>query len=285
MSLRELVGTLRGLSDRLPWSPGADPSAFAVRPQTLQGPNRSYRKFVVLGHARSGSSLVIGSLRRHPQVVAFGELFVAGRIGFNVEGYDNHSRALRRARRAFPLEFLDQYIFSAYPVGKRAVGFKLFPDQLDKRPFRCVWDWMGRNPDLSVVLLTRRNPLAAYTSLLIARQTGVFGIRDASQRPSAVVEIDVKKCLAEFEKRERLDAISKTRTAGHSVLELTYEELSADLTSHLSRVQAFLGIDVQLPEIVSVKKEVRPLSEVILNHDELRRALSGTKWAHCLEGD
>ena len=90
-SVRELVGTLRELADRFPWSPGADPGAFAVRPQTSQGPNRSYRRFVVLGHARSGSSLLIGSLRRHPQVVAFGELFVAGRIGFNVEGYDNHS--------------------------------------------------------------------------------------------------------------------------------------------------------------------------------------------------
>ena len=279
MSLRRLVRKLRS------WSPGGDVGAFAVRPRALQGPNRSYRKFVVLGHARSGSSLLIGSLRRHREIVAFGELFVPERIGFNIEGYDNHSRALWRARRAFPLEFLDQYIFASYPAETRAVGFKLFPDQIDARPFSRVWDWMARNPDLAVILLTRRNLLATYASLMVARKTGVYGIQDASQRPTVSVKLDVKRCLAEFEKRERFNAISRSRTAGHRVMELTYEELSADLTSHLSRVQEFLGVDVEPPEIVSVKKEVRPLSEVILNHEEVRRALAGTKWADCLDGE
>jgi len=53
------------------------PSVFDGQARALTGPNRTYKKFIVLGHQRSGSSLVIRSLRAHPQVVGFGELFLA----------------------------------------------------------------------------------------------------------------------------------------------------------------------------------------------------------------
>jgi len=251
----------------------------------MQGPNRGYRKFIVLAHQRSGSSMIIGSLRRHPQVVGFGELFGRLRIGFNVEGYEEqkHSEAMLNARNAFPIEFLDNYIFSSYPEDKRAVGFKLFPDQLAGPHLRCVWEWIGGQRDLAVIFLTRRNLLATYVLLLVAKETGAYGIRQAAERPSITVSVDLDECLASFREREEYNALARERIAGHQVLELAYEELAADPAAHLVRIQEFLGLDVRPPEITAVRKETRPLSQVIANYEEVRKRLAGTKWAGFLE--
>lgn len=261
------------------------PSVFDGQARALTGPNRTYKKFIVLGHQRSGSSLVIRSLRAHPQVVGFGELFLPDRCGFNIEGYDERAAVLLRARNAFPVEFLERYVFSGYLSDKRAVGFKLFPDQLDNDRFRCVWDWVERERDLAIVLLNRRDRLATYTSLLVAKKAGRYAARNDSDRPTATVTIDIEACLAEFEKRDRYEAIARAYSAHCDRLELTYEELNADPRAHLQRVQAFLGLDRTEPAIGSVKSEVRPLSEAIENYRELRETLARTKWASSLEED
>jgi LPS sulfotransferase NodH len=256
------------------------PSVFDNRPNILAGPNRDYTKFILLAHQRSGSELVISSLREHPQVVAFGELFVFRRIGFNIEGYDNHSEVLHQARKLFPVEFLNRFIFSSYLEKKRAVGFKLFPNQLDNHHFRCVWDWIKQNRDIAVICLSRQNHLAAYTSLLIARKTGVYGITDESQRPSITVTINKEKCLSEFRKRDILKAAARKKISNHRVMDITYEELNEDPISTILQIQEFLGIDKVQPEIVTIKKELRPLSEVIANYHEIRQQFAGTIWAH-----
>jgi LPS sulfotransferase NodH len=257
-----------------------NPSLFDNPPEILSGPNRDYKKFIILAHQRSGSSLVISSLRRHPQVVGFGELFVSERIGFNIEGYDNHSKVLHQARKLFPVKFLNHYIFSSYLEEKRAVGFKLFPNQLENPHFRCVWDWIQQNRDVAIIFLSRQNHLAAYTSLLIAKETGVYGITDESQRTSDTVTIDKDKCLSEFRERDMLKVAAKKKISNHSVMDITYEELNEDPVSAILRIQTFLGIDKIKPKITTVKQELRPLSEVIANYHELRQQFSETIWAH-----
>ena len=87
------------------------------------------------GHQRSGSSLVITSLREHPQMVVFSELFVPDSIFFHLQGYNNQSEQLRDFRDAQPTQFLDEFIFSPYNDQIKAVGFKLFPDQIDRFEF------------------------------------------------------------------------------------------------------------------------------------------------------
>jgi len=279
---RKAANLLR-LSIRLSICGTVTPDIFDNRPSTYAGPNRNYLKFIILAHARSGSSLVIRSLSRHDQVVGFGELFVRERIGFNVEGYDNFSVRLLKARKKYPIQFLDRYIFSAYQDKKLAVGFKLFPDQLDNKHYRCVWDWINQNQDLAIVLLSRQNRLATYTSLRVAIQTGVFGISEKSQRLNTKVTIDADDLLAEFRKRERYEVDVKERTANHRVLEMTYEELSEDPRARIQDIQRFLGLDPLDPSIQFIKQEVRPLREVINNYYELKERFANTKWKSYFE--
>ncbi|MEO0433873.1 MAG: Stf0 family sulfotransferase [Cyanobacteria bacterium J06656_5] len=256
------------------------PKLFDKQPNTLAGPNRDYTKFILIGQPRSGSSLVIGSLRQHPQVVGFGELFNRGQIVFNIKGYDNASKVLYKAREEYPIDFLNRYIFSSYLKRTRAVGFKLFPEQLDNQHFECVWDWIEENRDVAIILLSRQNTLATYTSFLIAQKTQVWQAQKKSQRSSINVTVDMAACLAEFQTREQYEATVRAKIANHRVMEITYEGLSKDPSTGIIKIQEFLGLDRAEPEITQVKSETRPLSEIIENYRELKEQFANTRWNH-----
>ena len=252
-------------------------------PQLLQGTNHNYQKFIVFGHQRSGSNMIINTLREHPHIVAFRELFVRSRISFYVDGYDNHSIKLLYLRNKYPIDFLERYIFSSYRKDIKAVGFKLFPDQLNTNNFRCLWQWIKHKQDIKIILLTRHNLLAAYTSLLIARKTEKFGIKNVSERTNATVAIDPEKCIAEFQKRKKYNKMIRECVKHHEVMEVTYENLIADLSARFRQLQEFLTVDVQELQVSTVQQNVRPLSQIITNYNELRQHLLGTEWKYCLE--
>jgi hypothetical protein len=227
--------------------------------------------------------MMINTLREHPQIVAFGELFVRSRIGFNVDGYNNHSAKLLYLRNKYPIDFLEHYIFSSYRKDIKAVGFKLFPDQLNMSNFRCLWQWIEQERDIKVILLTRHNLLAMYTSFLVARKTRKFGIKNELQRKNITVTIDPEKCIAAFQKRKKYNEKIRECIKNHEILEVTYENFIMDIPAHFRELQKFLTADVQELQLSNVKQNVRPLSLVITNYDELRRRLSETEWKYCFE--
>jgi len=227
--------------------------------------------------------MTVGTLQKHPQIISFGELFVSNRIGFLINGFDRHSKELLYLRRKYPIEFLERQIFASYPNEIKAVGFKVFPDQLDNKQFHCVWDWIIKNKDIKIILLKRRNLLAVYASELIARETQKFWISDESERTSTTVTIDYNDCLEKLETREAYNNTSLRYLKDHDVLEITYEDLVQDLVAGFTKLHEFLGVDLYPPEISTVKREVRPLNKVITNYAHLRDKFSNTKWRYLFE--
>lgn len=248
------------------------------QPESMAGPNRGYTRFVVVAHQRSGSSLVINTLRAHPEVISFGELFYQERTEFNVAGYDNRSRRSIDFRNRSPIEFLETFVFTSYRAGIRAVGFKVFPDQLDNPNFDCVWRWFLEQKDLKVIALSRDNLLATYTSLLIAEKDKRFSIDSESERSTTTVAIDPAECMAEFERRELYRRRARNALRANEVMTLSYEALAQEPSHHLRRIQRFLEIEVLDLDVATIKQETRPLSEVIENFDALRGFFLGTRW-------
>ncbi len=253
-------------------------SLAGQQPERLRGENRNYQKFVVLAHATVGIVAHYFFAREHPQMVAFSELFVPESIFFRLQGYDNQSPEMLAFRNARPLEFLDDFVFSGYREDIQAVGFKLFPDQIDNSAFRCVWKWLARQENLKIIYLTRRNLLATYTSLLVAQKDKRYAIRDQSQRSQTTVRIDPQTCLEEFEKRAKYEHTIEQNIERQDVLRWFYEELAAAQESQLKQAQEFLGVTVCDLKIKLVKQEVRPLREVIENYAELQVFFAGTRW-------
>ena len=255
-------------------------SLLDERPQAYQGPNRNYQKFIVLTHARSGSSMLVATLGQHPEIIRFQEIFTSGSIGFNTEGFDNNSEKMIRLRNRCPIEFLQRQIFSSYPSSIKAVGFKLFPEQIDNKHLSSVWDWIVANKSIRIILLTRDNLLEAYVSKLIALKTNGFRCMYESDRTNTTVNVNFEDCLSEFQKRHVYNQKALEQLKHHKLLCLEYEEVVRDLDNSFRKLQEFLGVTVQPISVVSLKKEVRPMSEVIENYAELRERFSDTQWKH-----
>lgn len=257
---------------------GAKKTLFDETPSAYRGENNDYQKFIVFAHQRSGSSMVVGTLRNNPKILSFGEIFNKSRITYNVGGYDNNSLKMQYLREKYPITFLNRNIFSSYNNDIQAVGFKLFPRHLDNNKFSSVWDWISKNKDVKIIFLTRKNLLATYTSLLIAKKTGKFSIRHESERTEEQVEIDIEECLAYFNERERYHLQALDRLKNNLLLEISYEEMILDLGEAFKKIQQFLAIDYFPIKPNTLKKEVRPLSQVISNYSQLKNELMNTKW-------
>lgn len=238
-------------------------------PHIYQGPKRDYQKFMILAQPRTGSSMLIGTLRKHPQIMGFGEIFNHKRTIFNIDGYENSSKPLLYLRNKYPINFLEHYIFSSYQNDTKAVGFKLLQDQINNRHLRCVWNWLEQNQDIKIIFLMRKDFLASYASLLLAQRTGKYGIKDQSQRDHTTLTIDYEECLQVFHHTKKQEENLLRLFRNHDLLKITYEELVENLDKSFALLQDFLKVDLHLLKVLSVKQEVRNLSDVINNYEEL----------------
>lgn len=111
---------------------------------------------------------------------------------------------------------------------------------------------------------------------------GKYGIRDKSERSTATITIDPKKCLAEFQNQKASDEVAERSMRHHEIFNIVYEDLAAAPHIHLKKIQQFLGIDKRELTISTVKQETRFLSEVIVNYEELRIFLERRTGSICL---
>ena|SRR5438270_4140951 len=243
-------------------------------------------RFVVACPARSGSSLLMGGLRGHPDATVHGEPFgVDARLGLH--GLDPETRsalevALERLRDRDPVRFLQDIVFEA--GGRRAVGLKFKYEELLLRRWEPVARYLARDRGVLVVHLTRDNLLERYLSEEVVRRvTGLHSAREASTRPAGIpIRLEPDSCRADFDRTLARQRQVARLFAPHRVLDLTYEELLADWGAVMARLQRFLDLDVRPLEQSLVKLRNLSLAESITNFDELSDALAGTPYARFL---
>jgi hypothetical protein len=228
------------------------------------------RRFVILCLPRTGSSHLVELLDSHPAIRCFGELYnprhpdAAGG-----EGWFGHSRSTD------PREHLAA-LFAGRP--ERAVGFKLPIAQLDEQP--ALGELLEEEPDIRIVRLVRRNPLAMLVSQRLLRATLVSQSRYGSYG-DATVAIAPRECLRALERMERDDARLDRLAAGHPHHRIGYEDLAAG--RGLDELQRFLGIERASLSSDLERLRRRSLSETVDNWPELVEALRGTRFERCLD--
>lgn len=223
--------------------------------------------FIIVADVRTGSTLLASSLDRHPQIRCYGELFHSEDLPDNsVEGLDR-SRAAAKTILARALRGPSGVVH-----GFKAMAFLPLPEV---KRWRDAWERFREVPGLRVLWLSRRDRLAQYASLEMARHTGLFHPDDGDElyRPAnrPTITIDPADFRAWVEQRDVLVRLRREALDALPALEVTYETLIADWVVSTSRIQEFLGVDVQPMAQVKRKQERRPLAEVIVNYDELVR--------------
>jgi LPS sulfotransferase NodH len=251
-----------------------------IRARSVRG-RRDYQKFVIVGVARTGSTLLLSLLNAQPSVVAFGELFRGdGAIGWDIPPF--LSRQAPRLLHKFqtrPLEFLNTEIFSAWPSEVAAVGFKLFYYHARSGAQAAVWDYLRNDPKLVVIHIKRLNVLEQYLSLRVAHATNVWSSSSPPVETLEPIRLDPEHCRRHFEEVRAQQTECDAFFAGQRIQTLTYEDLVANRAAAIQRVADHLGLrQLEAVEARIVRQRTRPVSAAIANYEELRDFFAGSEW-------
>lgn len=239
--------------------------------------------FVVVGMPRTGSTLLLTGLTQHPEIMAFGELFHA------VASERANTHAFTRAGRKIYFDekhddavaFLKREVFPAAKRGSKAVGFKLFAEMVKCPGTEKLFARLKTEfPDLRVIHIVRRNFFEVLASREVARATKNW-VQLMGQKPPAApqrVRIDPQRTEAFFANMQKVDHFFSSFFAGENYLQVDYTALASDFTGEMSRVYQFLGVSPFEPKKQIEKQISAPLSEVVENYGELRKAFANSPY-------
>ncbi|MGF1637692.1 MAG: sulfotransferase [Cyclobacteriaceae bacterium] len=227
--------------------------------------HRSYTRFVIVSHPRSGSTLLHTLLNAHPQIHSRGEI---------LQPYINSDIHIDASK-------LYEHIFRPMSTNIRAVGFKFFFKYFKAPTGKAVVEELCQDKDVRIILLKRKNLLRAIISLEIARKTRKFSsIKDSELRAKRLKSITLNPalCLAtlqqmELEQKQLIKYFNKKKC-----LELTYEALVSNQNKTVEVILQHLGLKHRNLFSLLKRQNPEPLDQLVINYDELKKALEGTKW-------
>ncbi|MCB0163914.1 MAG: hypothetical protein KDI79_06805 [Anaerolineae bacterium] len=228
--------------------------------------HRAYKKFIVLGRIRTGSSLLISYLNSHPNIYALGEIFQT------LNGRDYQA-------------ILDK-MFSRQPYKIKAAGFKIFYRQPWDDDQKAIWTDLISDTDIYILHLKRKNILRNLVSQRIAKKTGIWETFD-DRRFKGVSKRQVKftfeELIAGFETIRNLENEFDEKFSDHPKIVLYYEDLVKSPDEEFSSITDFLDLDYFAPKTQYLKQNPENLSQLIRNYDELKSRFSNTEWSGFFE--
>ena len=260
-------------------------------------------KFMLLGHARSGSTLLVCGLMQHPGIHLFGEIFNnleeerksafrAGLVNHDLVRPHKAAGALDvegfYREGADAAEFLAKRVFYKHARDSVAVGFKLFYHQARATPgARRAWRYLAHQPDLRVVELVRRDLLASLLSLHLAFRTGEWmrprGAAAPSEEPEPM-QLTPAECEDYFAEVARRRRWARRHFAGHPVLEVEYErDVCGNFEETVYRIQEFVGVPRRRARRLLEKQARWSPRELIGNYAELHEHFRRTPYAYLFE--
>ena len=252
--------------------------------------------FILLGHGRSGSTLVVRSLTEHPNVRMFGELF-------HYEQKERE-RAFHALNKKFGpgkhetnfyhegedgAAFLRNSVFYQRPWSEiLAVGYKMF--YLHARGNANVskaWDYLIENKDIHVVHLSRANLLHSWLSLQIAHITKEWHWQKGAPGPRTLLpplKLDPIECENYCNQTFAHRQWAIERFQDHPTIEVEYEaDIVGRFQETMHKLQDFLEIPRGPAEQILEKQAKRKPSEQIINYDEFKEHFRNTLYESFFE--
>jgi LPS sulfotransferase NodH len=246
----------------------------------------SYRRFVIVGIARTGSTLLIDLLNSHSQALAFGELFRSSdAIGWDVRPFTTlQNGRLLTLYQSDPLTFLQRNVFRSWPREIAAVGFKLFYYHARVHPYSAIWDYLSMETDVRILHIKRRNILEQFLSLQRAHLSNIWSSTQLSKEITPPLRLEAEACKMHFSRVRRFEAECDTFFARHLVKSVYYEDLIARRAAEMQDVFDFLGLRKEPVSAQIVRQRTEPLASVIANYGELKEFFVNTEWAEFFRG-
>jgi LPS sulfotransferase NodH len=236
------------------------------------------KHFVVIGAPRTGSTLLVKTLNSLKSICCHGELLGPEHVrryedGFDPEGAskserDNRAHRLLLERNEDPVGFIQR----ALTTNDAATGFKALYSAFLNPRWSEVRASLLANPDVRFIHLTRKNDLRRFISeeILHAGGPNHSGAGGRSETPIQV-HIDIDTYLrntaeVEAEGRQVISLLQEKE-----LLDISYEQLSADTASTVATACQFLGLDIVSSDIMPALKKVGAvdLSDSVSNYQDL----------------
>lgn len=258
------------------------------------------RGVVLLCYGRSGSTVFADFLGTHPQVLTFGEVL-------GEESYYSYFQWLSRGVLWLwplrPTQMQQEFYRFCAQLVRRKPGMRCLFDLKIESLHLIEGNWRMPGPDFDlfhqlkkaqvpVVLLTRKDLVARYTSGQIAERRGAFhSYQGAASQEVAPFEIDVAAVKSQIAQINATHAVIRDIFAGQeNFVELCYEDLfvpdenSPAGSGHTrfadglsAQMATLMGIDDQFDPIPRLQKVSggKPHSEQITNWPEVAALREG----------
>ena len=242
-------------------------------------------KFILLGHGRSGSTLLVKTLLQHPRILMEEELFHPEEAErFKVDLHPTESTPEQSDFEIAPYrdfedgaEFLRERVFCERENSQfLAVGFKMFYTHArDNKNAKTAWDYLTMDRSIHVIHLVRSNILHTFLSLKVAFQTGEWrrwkGVTGAAAAPLSL-RLEPAECEEFFNQIVSHRLWAKRAFEHHPLLEIDYEnDVCSDFQNTMSRIYDFLSVPHEPARELLEKQASRHPADLISNYDELRQ--------------
>lgn len=242
--------------------------------------NLPYQPFIILGTARTGSTMLWSYLNSHPDILCLRGVYGStNKINFGKfygelpEEY--HSSELIKLRNERPIEFLENYVWKDYAKPFKAVGFKYFYDH-DRHLSNKeeVISYFKADKAIKFLHLKRDNLFATLFSYKRALTQQQWTKANTDFRTS----ISVQECNDYFQQilgsQKQFDELFADRT-----LQVSYDNLLNATEQTLTEVLGFIGVEAIPLTTETNKNRETKLSDNITNYTELKNYFQNTDYA------
>lgn len=241
------------------------------------GNNLNYKKFIIIGHQRCGSTYLVNLLRSHPQIVCYGEIFYNTFVYWKKHSFsENEINYFKK----YPLTYIYKYIYRNYSDNVKAVGFKIMFGQLKYKKINKIINSL--KPDGVIIHIRRDNLLESYVSLKIRERfpVAILKVDDNVDEKIDHFYVDYSECLNYFyEIRTYNKKIHKLVSKSElTSINIEYNDLVKDMEKVLTKIQVALNLDYY--PVISITKKINNKSpkEIIVNYDELKNKFKNTEF-------
>ena len=226
-----------------------------------------YRRFFIIGYARTGSNYLLKGLSQVASIRIHHEVFAG------------HNRTIGK-----DFGKIWKTVFSKQLRNIRAVGFKSFyyhfsPDE---------WESVSNEYELAAIHLLRRNRLRTLVSLDIAFATDrwIESTRHAQKFEQPTIQIEPSTILHRIKKMKIMENVARESLSNHPYIELFYEDMVLDPVIEIGKIIRFIGVEGSIsPQRIYMRKQnPKSLSGIIENYSEVADVLSGTEYESYLRG-
>lgn len=226
----------------------------------------NYRKYIIIGYPRTGSTLLATLMRSHPNI-------------------DVHEEVFRNLNNRTTNYIWDK-VFCRKNYNVKYVGFKLFY----RHPFDCdkkeVWDKIQNDSNIKIIHLKRKNILRTIVSKKITENTGIY-TQTQCDKPLLLEDkklvITKKDCIKIFDYIKRWQSYTEEKFKYHDILQVTYEDLNNNMDKTMIKIFNFLNIRPYSVKSELIKQNPESLLDLIYNYEELAIELKNTELSSFLD--